>query len=407
MTKYFYPALALVLCLGTNQLRAQFCTTDARYTATPVFTSSQISTADRLLYATAENRDGDQQDLFLDLYFPDPTVDTASTRPLVLLIHGGGFRDGDRQNLAFECEEFARRGFVAATIDYRTGFNRQNPLDYLRAIYRAEQDALAALRYLGSRTDAYGIDPDWAFIGGVSAGSISALNAVYVDETDWNAIVPGITLRLGPLKSTGNSLPERLQLRGVFNNWGSTLPTAITTDELLPTIAFHGAADETVPIDTSDLGLIGSRPIHALLLDAGVCSDLTVDPFGRHGIYRDTLGTQARIAKASCFFKRLFCASCESVTATELIPAACANLVSTRPDPLMDPIQVYPNPTSGFLSLSGLLPGTEVEVYDATGRRIFRGLRPPADLLIMEPAGVYLFRFIRDGRSRVVRVVRR
>ena len=39
--------------------------------------------------------------------------------PAVVLIHGGGWRSGDKRDYADQCRELASRGFVAATINYR------------------------------------------------------------------------------------------------------------------------------------------------------------------------------------------------------------------------------------------------------------------------------------------------
>ena len=404
MDRILLTAIALAVTFF-NAAEAQHCAPGARYTARAIFSGDEISQVTGLRYGTAENESGEMQDLLLDIYYPSAAVDTVRERPLVVLIHGGGFRDGERQAMEFECREFARRGFVAATIDYRLGFDRRNPVDFLRAVYRAEQDALAALRYLGSVAMAYGVDANWVFLGGDSAGAISALNVNYVSGDDWAGLVPGIDQSLGAIGSSGNDLPSSPRARGIMNNWGSTLPSAVTAAEMVPTIAFHGELDEVVPIDTSALGLIGSRPIHQLLLNEGICSELTVVPDGRHGVFNDTLGSVGRVARAACFFKRLFCEECQSLSASELLPAACDDLVSDQATPLADPIRVYPNPSSGVLTVESLRPGTTVRVMTADGRVIHRGEGWRGQPLMGAPAGVYYLRFSRAGRSLVRRVV--
>ncbi len=52
-----------------------------------------------------------------------PAADTASNRPLVVFIHGGGFKDGDKVSNfgTLVCGGLARRGYVAASINYRLG----------------------------------------------------------------------------------------------------------------------------------------------------------------------------------------------------------------------------------------------------------------------------------------------
>jgi len=99
--------------------------------------------------------------LTLDLYLPDGD---AGSRPAVLLVHGGGWRGGDRSDVALEAGAIAERGGVAISIDYRLAPAHPYPA--------AVDDVIAALRWL--RDDAqvrrYGIDASRIAVGGVSAG---------------------------------------------------------------------------------------------------------------------------------------------------------------------------------------------------------------------------------------------
>lgn len=49
--------------------------------------------------------------------FPKLFIDTIQKRPLVFLIHGGGFAGGDKSDINNSAFLFARGGFVAVTID--------------------------------------------------------------------------------------------------------------------------------------------------------------------------------------------------------------------------------------------------------------------------------------------------
>jgi hypothetical protein len=93
--------------------------------------------------------------------------------------------------------------------------------------------------------------------------------------------------------------------------------------EMIPTIAFHGAMDTTVliEVDTSFLHytLNGSLTIHDQLKANDICSEITVDPSGEHGIYRNT-SSLFRAQRASCFFKSVFCNDCTNFYATDSIP---------------------------------------------------------------------------------------
>ena len=65
------------------------------------------------------NSIGGNIDLYLELFTPDgPNV--PSKNPLIILIHGGGFKNGSKSGLSIHCEEFAKRGYVAASLQYST-----------------------------------------------------------------------------------------------------------------------------------------------------------------------------------------------------------------------------------------------------------------------------------------------
>jgi len=60
---------------------------------------------------------GDFQELYMDIY--EPMGDTRTDRPVIVFAFGGAYVQGDRTQVTSFCEEFARKGFVAAAIDYR------------------------------------------------------------------------------------------------------------------------------------------------------------------------------------------------------------------------------------------------------------------------------------------------
>ena len=69
-------------------------------------------------YATAPDLvTGAPVDLRLDAFQPDG--DTAASRPALIWVHGGGFMAGDRTNTDQIAAEYAQRGYVTFSIDYR------------------------------------------------------------------------------------------------------------------------------------------------------------------------------------------------------------------------------------------------------------------------------------------------
>ena len=119
-------------------------------------------------------------DLDMDIYLPEG--DDAEKRPLLLMMHGGSFFVGHKEEKGQVgwCEYFASLGYVAASINYRLGF-RPTRKDVSDAEIRALEDADAALEYLLGREDLR-IDPDHVFVAGTSAGAMTALHMAFRPE---------------------------------------------------------------------------------------------------------------------------------------------------------------------------------------------------------------------------------
>ena len=146
----------LINCFSQN-----YCNS-ARYD-TEVFTGDSV--VSNITYGSNINYLGNNTTLTLDMYFPEG--DTASIRPLIIWVHGGGFiggtkNDGDVTSL---CHHFAKRGYVCASINYRLGvFPTQASAQ--AGVYRAVQDLKAAVRFFrlnAATTNSYKIDPAMIF----------------------------------------------------------------------------------------------------------------------------------------------------------------------------------------------------------------------------------------------------
>lgn len=369
--KYTIFLIVFYFILNPSLLWAQFCTLDNRFTEVEYFSSSEIASNTNVTYATnVLDWQGVSQDLEMDVYYPSGPNETLSARPFILLIHGGGFQSGSKSIMTADCISFARRGYVAATINYRLGWDTSDPLNQIIAAYRAQQDAHAALRFLVENAGLVDVDTNWLFIGGRSAGAVTALNMVYADQQDWEIAVPGIEANLGSLESSGNSLMHTFTLNGILNNWGSTPAFAIEPDEMLPTISFHGALDTTVPIDSSSAnGFAGSGYIHNVLVNSGICSEMTVDSLGGHGIYTNSSGSEFRVERASCFFKSIFCDNCSSTYLTDAVDPNCSIGIPQSHDVFLDAtcIQLKPNPVQDLYTIAGLLGSYQIEILSSTG----------------------------------------
>ena len=118
--------------------------------------------------------------LQLDLYLPQ--AEHGHSIPIVLLVHGGGWRTGERKNLAALAVRLARRGYASATVSYRLSGEARYP--------GAVDDVRAALRWVREHAHHYRLDPGRVVLAGGSAGGqIASLVGVSAASGEVAAIV--------------------------------------------------------------------------------------------------------------------------------------------------------------------------------------------------------------------------
>jgi len=124
----------------------------------------------------------------MDIYTPDG--DTETNRPLIIFIHGGTFIAGDKANsdCVDFCETFAKMGYVTASVNYRiadpVSFFTQESIQY-ETVLKAVADVKGAIRYFRydyATINSYNIDTNTIFVGGSSAGAITAIHLAYIDD---------------------------------------------------------------------------------------------------------------------------------------------------------------------------------------------------------------------------------
>ena len=91
-----------------------------------------------------------------------PRAASAEPLPAIVMIHGGGFRAGNRQSYLPMAIKLADRGYVAATVSYRLAPRNQFPAPV--------HDVKAAVRFLRANAAKYNIDPERIGTMGGSAG---------------------------------------------------------------------------------------------------------------------------------------------------------------------------------------------------------------------------------------------
>jgi para-nitrobenzyl esterase len=109
--------------------------------------------------------------LFLNVW--TPKAESNAKHPVLVWIHGGGFVSGSGSVAVYQGAQFAKKGIVVVTINYRLG-----ALGFLAAPALGDHpgnygvlDMIAALKWVQANIAAFGGDPSKVTIAGQSAGS--------------------------------------------------------------------------------------------------------------------------------------------------------------------------------------------------------------------------------------------
>ncbi|MBN2308390.1 MAG: alpha/beta hydrolase [Candidatus Hydrogenedentes bacterium] len=95
----------------------------------------------------------------LDVYSPR----NAEGAPVVIYVHGGSWRTGDKRRVRFKPTAFAAEGYVFVSINYRLSPAVQHPAHV--------EDVAAAIVWIHEHVAEFGGDPDALFLLGHSAGA--------------------------------------------------------------------------------------------------------------------------------------------------------------------------------------------------------------------------------------------
>ena len=208
--------------------------------------------------------------LHLDLYLPPG----PAPHPLVLWIHGGGWKFGDK-GWTSSVRKLTRQGFAIASVQYRLSGTARYPA--------AIDDCRDALRWLEQYGSRYGLDREHIFLSGASAGGhLAALIALEAGRPEIKAVcvlypATDLTGFANPNAKHGY-LPDFLG--GSVNDKRSEAiagsPVNHVRGNSPPFLIFHGSQDTLVP-------LAQSQELNEKLHARGIESHLIVLPGKGHG----------------------------------------------------------------------------------------------------------------------------
>lgn len=351
--------------------------------------------------------------LLLDFY--EPANDPIAQRPLIILVHGGNFIGGSKTDdpaVTEHCTRFAKMGYATASINYTLGFDQFPPGEEsaVRTVYRAGRELKTAIRFF--RKDAatdnlYKINPNIIFIGGNSAGAITALHAAYLDQ--YSELPNGIdtsSLAQGNLEGTafGNA-GYSSQVSGVLNMAGALGDTTwISNNTIIPVSSAHGTVDQTVPYNSAIINFLGlfpimpvdgSQSIHQFASNNGMNHSLLQFPGDDHCPWNSNATKMTQVINHNRDF---------------LYNILCV-LADIEENPSMD-MNVFPNPSAGTFSIQ--VPQKDemltYAVVDITGKTVLSGKQSAANGIISVSAenlnnGVYYVRVQLGNKSQTEKLV--
>lgn len=212
--------------------------------------------ADVIFEKGIEYANPDNQHLQLNLARPK---NAEKPKPVIVCIHGGGFRAGKRDSYDALCIKLAQEGFVALTVTYRLAPKYPFPA--------AVHDTKAAVRWARANAAKYGIDPKRIGVtGGSAGGHLAQFLGVTGDVQEFegdcgnpeqSSKVNCVVNVYGPsdfTKSYGKSV-DAAQVLPLF--LGGDLKTALAahirssplkwvTPNAAPTLLIHGTDDKYV-----------------------------------------------------------------------------------------------------------------------------------------------------------------
>lgn len=226
-----------------------------------------------------------------------PKVRGAERFPLLIWLCGGAFKVVDTDIWWPQWIEFARRGCVMASVEYRTSNEEVFPA--------ALCDVKAAIRYFKTHADMYGIDPARVFVAGESAGgALASLAGVTgsgtvgkYDVGDWldmDSSVRGVIDYYGvtdmrKAKDVKNSAVREdsnttfgatelfLGIEGDLQSLSEEASAVChISSNTPPFLIFHGDQDNLVDISQSDL-------LYERLCDAGIYAEYYILKGEGHG----------------------------------------------------------------------------------------------------------------------------
>ena len=242
----------------------------------------------------------------LDVYYPRETKEPV---PVVVVIHGGGWVAGAKEEGGLYLLPYLQMGFAVVNVEYRLAKVSLAPA--------AVEDCLCALHWVGRHAKEYHFDLDKVIVTGGSAGGHLALTTAMIPPS---AGFENECLFEDDMGWAGNFVDSRPKVAAVLNFFGITdvadmlhgpntrgyavswlgslpdrenvakrvSPLSYVRAGLPPILTIHGTADKLVPYSQA-------VRLHEALTKAGVRNQLLTIEGGGHGNF--TIEQQYKVSE--------------------------------------------------------------------------------------------------------------
>lgn len=366
---------------------------------------SNVTITSNLTYSTSNGTT-----LKLDVY--QPTGDTASMRPLIIMAHGGSFVSGNKTNdnvCTQICNNYAKRGYVCASIDYRLGnlLGMTDSATAITTVMKAISDGKSAVRFFrkdAATTNTYKIDPTKIFCGGNSAGAVLYAHCAFIDSlneapTNLRSI---ITANGGIEGNSGND-GYSSEMTALINLAGGLNVPEFVGPGNKPSFNAQGSADATVPYmcanaqsNLTPVRLCGLGAMQPLYDQFALNNYSIVYPGEGHVPWQSNAAEMTQI---------------DTTCANFLLQFVCTGTTTSVKEITNDNlVQIYPNPAKDFVNIffKDISAYTTIQLIDATGRAVNEATVNTA-MISMDihqlSGGIYFVKVMKANGSSLIRKI--
>jgi len=212
---------------------------------------------DLIEYKDIVYRKVQDRSLKLDIYH---TKELKEERPVLIFIHGGAWKKGDKVDYRRYLVDYAKKGYVTVTVQYS--------LSKIAKFPAAVSDIKCAIEWIKNNSEKYFIDPNKIALIGGSAGGHLSMMVGYSDYASYNECidsngtnkVQAIVNLYGPADLTTEYARSQSSVEyflgkkykednDIFN---AASPVSYLTKDDPPTLIFQGTLDELVPYTQAD-----------------------------------------------------------------------------------------------------------------------------------------------------------